>query len=82
MCNLCNPKRKDWSEKGFYGYACAECKVPDRAFVMTENHKGELTEEEYKIFEELCKKYYPQLKSKGLSESRTSCMHWFEFLIK
>jgi hypothetical protein len=82
MCNLCNPKRKDWSENGFYGYSCADCKVPDRAFMVFEKHNGELTPEEYKTFNKLCEKYYPQLKSKRLSESRKTCLHWYEFLTK
>ena len=82
MCNLCNPKRKDWQENGFYGYSCADCKVPDKAFVILDKHKGELTKEENKTFNELIKKYYPQLKSKNLTESRHACLHWYEYLIK
>lgn len=81
MCNLCKPKRKDWSEKGFYGYSCKECKVPDKAFIVSEKHTGDLTKEELKTFNELCKKHYPNLKSKRLSENRKTCNHWYEFLI-
>jgi len=79
---MCDPKRKDWSEKGFYGYACKECKVPDRAFIVFNEHVGKITKEEYKIFEELCKKYYPHLESKNMSLNRKSCKHWYEFLVK
>ena len=82
MCNLCNPKRRDWSEAGFYGYQCADCKIPDKAFIVSIEHKGELTPEEYKTFNELCRKYYPDLKSKNLSESRKHCQHFYEFLVK
>lgn len=80
-CSLCNPKRKDWQEAGFYGYECLECKIPNKAFIVSENHVGELTTQEYKIFESLCKKYYPHLKSKHLSKNRKTCNHWYEFLI-
>lgn len=82
MCNLCKPKRKDWSEKGFYGYSCVDCKVPDRAFIVSEKHIGQLSKEENQTFTELCKKHYPHLKSKRLSESRKACLHWYEFLVK
>jgi hypothetical protein len=82
MCNLCSPKRVDWKEKNFYGYSCAECRVPDRAFVILNDHRGELTKEEYQTFNELCKKHYPQLKSKHLAESRKTCLHFYEFLVK
>jgi hypothetical protein len=80
-CNLCNPRKKDWESSGFYGYSCTECIVPNRAFIILDEHRGELTEEEQKTFEELVKKHYPQLKSKRLSESRKTCLHWYEFLV-
>ena len=82
MCNLCNPKRKDWSEKNFYGYQCSDCSTPDKAFVVFDKHKGELTESEVRTFNELCKKYYPNLKCKNLTESRHTCLHWYEYLFK
>ena len=82
MCNLCDPKRMDWKSDGFYGYSCADCKVPDKAFVILDKHKGELTEKEQKTFEMLIKKHYPQLKCRNLSESRKTCLHWYEFLGK
>ena len=81
-CNLCNPKRKDWSENGFYGYECKNCKIPDRAFIVSEKHIGELTKEEHKIFNKLCETYYPHLRSRNLSESRKTCLHFYEFLVK
>ena len=81
-CSLCNPKKMDWQEAGFYGYHCNDCKTPDKAFIVSEKHIGELSSKEYKIFNELCLKYYPNLKSKNLSESRKHCQHFYEFLIK
>lgn len=82
MCNLCNPKRKDVFENGFYSYGCNNCKVPDRVFVVSEKHIGELSPKEYKLFTEFCKKHYPTLKSKHLSESRKTCLHFYELLTK
>lgn len=78
-CSFCNPKRKDWEENGFYGYRCPACQG-DTAFVMTTEHR-DITEQEKKIIEELCQKYYPNYKLKWISKNRKNIIHWFDFLV-
>ena len=80
MCDLCKPKRKDWSEDGFYGYSCDKCKDPNVAFIVSENHKSSITEEEKLKLNKLIEKYYPKLKSRNLNKQ--NAIHWFEMLVK
>jgi len=79
-CLFCKPKKKDWEEKGFYGYRCPSCQGPT-AFVISSEHRGKLNEEEKLILTELCKKHYPGLKLKWISEKRSNITHFYDFLI-
>jgi hypothetical protein len=78
-CSFCNPKKKDWEEKGFYGYRCNECQG-STAFIVSSNHSS-LTESSKKIVENLAKKHYPDLKIKWLSAKRKNMLHWYDFLV-
>lgn len=79
-CTFCNPKAKDWEENGFYGYRCKPCQAAT-AFIIRSEHKGKLNDNEKTIVEKLCKKHYPELKIKWLSEKRTTMTHWYDFLV-
>jgi len=79
-CSFCNPKKKDWSDSGFYGYRCGNCNQAT-AFIVRTEHKGKLTEEEKEIVKKLCEKHYPNLKLKWISEKRKNILHWYDFLV-
>jgi hypothetical protein len=80
-CAFCKPKKMDWQdEAGFYGYKCGTCNQAT-AFIVRSEHKGALNNEEKKIVEKLCEKYYPNLKIKWISNSRRSITHWWDFLV-
>lgn len=79
-CPFCNPKKKDWSEKGFYGYKCGDCNQAT-AFIVSSEHRGNLNEEEEKIVEGLVKKHYPNYEIKWLSKKRKNLPHFYDFLV-
>lgn len=81
-CALCNPKKIDWEENGFYGYSCQTCKVKSSAFIVSSDHKSELNDVEKEIVRKLINKHYPGLKPKGLNDNRKSHFHWYDFLVK
>ncbi len=81
-CKLCKPVNKNWQEEGFYGYQCFECTNGKTAFIILDEHKGTLTREQWQTYQKLAAKHYPDLVSKGLSEKRRSCQHWYEFLVR
>ncbi len=81
-CRLCNPKNVNWKEDGFFGFQCYECTSGRTAFIVLDEHKGTITEEEEKTYKELIKKHFPDMEAKGLAEKRTVCNHWYEFLVK
>jgi len=79
-CPFCKPKKKDWEENGFYGFRCEACQGPT-AFIVSSNHIGIINKEEKEIVTNLCKKYYPGLKVKWISENRKNMNHWYDFLL-
>ena len=79
-CAFCNPKKRDWSEGGYFGYKCGSCSQSKTAFIVREDHKGNLNDEEKKIVEKLCEKHYPELRIKWLSDKRKNITHWYDFL--
>lgn len=81
-CNFCNPKKFDWVEKGFYGYQCFECTSGRSAFIILDDHRGFLTDEEKKDLPSLIEKHYPGLELKGIPDKRKSMIHWYDMLIK
>jgi len=82
-CKFCNPTNaKMWKKDGFYGFQCVECTAGgNTAFVVLEEHRNEITEEEENRFLELIKEKYPDLEPKG-EIRRTRSGHWFEFLVR
>lgn len=81
-CKLCNPVNVKWRENGFYGFQCFECTSGKTAFIVLDEHRGTITDEEKVIFKELIDKHFPDMEPKGLSESRKACVHWYEFLVR
>ena len=79
-CLFCKPKKKDWEENGFFGYRCTACQGPT-AFVVSDEHRGKLNQEEKEILTRLCEKHYPDLKLKWMSEKRSIMTHFYDFLI-
>ena len=79
-CSFCNPKKKDWEEKNFYGYRCGTCNQ-STAFIVRSEHKGILNDEEKKTVMTLCEKHYPNMKIKWISNSRKNIAHWYDFLV-
>lgn len=79
-CSFCKPKKMDWEESGFYGYRCKECQGPT-AFIVSKEHRGNLNAEEKELVSNLCKKHYPDLKVRWLSESRKNMLHFYDFLV-
>ena len=78
-CSFCNPKKKDWEEKGFYGYRCPACQG-NTAFIVSSRHRGALNDEEKVIVSQLVRKYYPDLEITWMSEKRKNIAHWYDFL--
>ena len=81
-CKFCNPKKFDWNEKGFYGYQCFECTTGKTAFIILDDHRGNLTKEEEKNLPLLIDKHYPGMERKGIPDRRTSMIHWYDMLSK
>ena len=79
-CPFCNPKKKDWQSQGFFGYKCGDCNQ-STAFIVSSEHRGKLTEDEKEVVEKLCKKHYPDLKLRWISEKRSSMSHFYDFLV-
>lgn len=79
-CLFCKPRKKDWEEKGFFGYRCFDCQGPT-AFIISSEHKTSLNESEKKLVTKLCKKHYPDLKLKWISEKRSKMLHFYDFLV-
>lgn len=77
-CRLCNPVNKQWQEEGFYGYQCHACTDGKTAFIILDNHTGELTPKQKETYKRLIEKHYPDLEPKGLADKRTNCQHWYE----
>jgi hypothetical protein len=81
-CKFCSPTNsKMWREGGFYGFQCTECTNGNTAFVVLEDHRSEITEDEEKRFLQIISDKYPELSPKG-ELRRTRSGHWFEFLVR
>lgn len=82
-CKFCNPtNEKAWKEDSFYGFQCSTCTNGNTAFVVLNDHRANISDQEMVEFEKDIQKHYPDLVPKGDIGASRSGGHWFAFLVR